>query len=88
MASCSVSLLLGALFYLTYPVWYAITPAPVFRDPFGRWSELHSCLESCTLIPVSVICLCLWFVLTVPLTLVQVRASASLLSPRPHRAEA
>ncbi|MGC4109887.1 MAG: sensor domain-containing protein [Nocardioides sp.] len=79
LASCSVSLLLGGVFYLGYPLWYAIAPPPVFREPFGRWSELHSCWQSCAVIPVSVICLALWFVVTVPLTRAQMRVSRSLL---------
>ncbi len=82
MAALSVSLLLGSAFYVTYPLWYAVAPPPVFREPFGPWSELHSVAEACALIPVSIVCLVLWYAVTIPMSRAQASVGRALLSAR------
>ncbi len=67
LAALTLSLFGGSIFYLIYPVLFALAPPPVFRDPFGPWSHLHSVAQSCAVMPVAVLCIVLWYVTTLPL---------------------
>jgi hypothetical protein len=85
MALVSVGLFLGSVFYLIYPFLYAVTPDPVFRQPFGSWSQLHSVAESCLVMPVAVIPFVLWYVTVLPFARADLAVGRRLLSPAEGR---
>ena len=41
LAILPISMLLGTVFYLVYPLLVAVTPADVFGQPFGPWLHLN-----------------------------------------------
>ncbi len=67
LAALTVCLFAGSIFYLFYPLLYAIAPPPVFREPFGSWSHLHSVAQACAVMPTAALCVVLWYATTVPL---------------------
>ena len=66
--SCGLSLVffLGGIFYLIFPLLYAVTPRQVFQSPLGFY-QLHSVPESVTLVPVGLAFLVLWYLTSVRL---------------------
>ncbi|MFS8359104.1 sensor histidine kinase [Streptomyces sp. CWNU-52H] len=52
---------LCGVFYLSYPLLYALTPPEVFRTPLGNGFRLHSVRQSCALVPLGPVFLLLWY---------------------------
>jgi len=46
---------LCGIFYLSYPLLYALTPSQVFRTPLGNGFRLHSVQESFALVPLGLV---------------------------------
>jgi hypothetical protein len=81
-SALSVTLFLGAPFYLIYPFLFWVTPAPAFRSPFGDWFQLHSVAEATVMMPLALVAFGLWLVLQVPLSRLELTLNRSLLGPR------
>jgi hypothetical protein len=81
LSAISALLLLSAAFYFSYPLLYAVTPAPVLRDPFGPWSHLSSVAQACAVVPVGALCVLLWYVTVYPLARAQAGIGRRLLAP-------
>lgn len=78
LATLSFSLLAGGVFYLIYPFLYAVTPDPVFRQPFGFFT-LHGVGQSFLLMPVGLAVFGLWYATVRPIMLAHARLARSLL---------
>lgn len=78
LATLSFSLFAAGLFYLGYPLLYAVTPDPAFRQPFGFFT-LHSVGQSFALIPLGLAYLAIWFGTVRPLMLAHARMTRALL---------
>jgi signal transduction histidine kinase len=85
--SCGLSLVffLAGIFYLIFPVLYAVTPRQVFRSPLGFY-QLHSVPESLSLVPLGLAFLLLWYLTSVRLANLNARLIRWLLAPTEHEA--
>lgn len=72
---------LAGLFYLLYPLTFALTPAQVFRTPFGPYLHLQSVAGSFVMVPLGLLLLALWYVGAVPLARLNALVIRSLLAP-------
>ncbi|WP_433889201.1 sensor histidine kinase [Streptomyces sp. CA-111067] len=77
----SFLLFAGGLFYLVYPVVFALTPPEVFRTPLGPRFHLHSVAESVAMVPLGLLLLALWYASAVPLARLNALVIRSLLAP-------
>jgi signal transduction histidine kinase len=80
LAILPISMLLAGLFYLIYPLLVAVTPANVFRQPFGPWWHLdfaHS-FVMCLFGPVF---FGLFWVTTKPLMAIYTKLTRAFLAP-------
>ncbi|MET8646440.1 sensor histidine kinase [Streptomyces sp. NPDC004096] len=80
-AGASFLIFVIGLFYLVYPLVFALTPPQVFRTPLGPRLHLHSVLESCAMMPLGLVLLALWYVSAVPLANLNAAVIRSLLAP-------
>ncbi|WP_081903706.1 sensor histidine kinase [Microbispora rosea] len=71
----------AGVFYLLYPLVFALTPAQVFRTPFGPHFHLQTVTESFVMVPLGLILLVLWYVSAVPLARLNALVIRSLLAP-------
>jgi hypothetical protein len=78
----SVTLFLGAVFYLVYPFLFWVTPQRVFGTPFGGWHELHTVADATIMMPLALVCFGLWYLLQLPLTRLELALTRALLGPR------
>ena len=72
---------LCGIFYLSYPLLYALTPPQVFRTPLGNGFRLHSVQESFALVPLGLVFFLLWYTTAVRLANLNARVIRSLLAP-------
>jgi Putative sensor len=66
-AALSFFLFAGGLFYLIYPLLFAVTPERVFGHPFGNLVQFHSVAQSCVMMPLALVSFGLWYGLAIPL---------------------
>ncbi|MFF7145293.1 sensor histidine kinase [Streptomyces nodosus] len=71
----------GGLFYLLYPLVFALTPPQVFRTPLGPRFHLETVAESFVMVPLGLVLLVLWYVGAVPLARLNALVIRSLLAP-------
>jgi signal transduction histidine kinase len=71
----------AGVFYLLYPLIFALTPAQVFRAPFGPQFHLQTVTESFVMVPLGLILLVLWYLSAVPLARLNAVVIRSLLAP-------
>lgn len=71
----------GGLFYLVFPLVFALTPPEVFRTPLGSHLQLHGVGESFVMVPFGLVLLVLWYVTAVPLARLNALVIRSLLAP-------
>ena len=76
----SVVLFLLGVFYVIYPLLFAVTPPTVFRSPLGFY-QLDGVGESFTLVPLGLMFFVLWYVTAVPLATLNARLIRALLAP-------
>jgi hypothetical protein len=79
LATLSFTLAAASVFYVVYPLLYAVTPRPVFSRPFGDWSHLHRLAETFALVPVGFVLFALWWVVVIPLARAEAGLTRSLL---------
>ncbi|MFI5887021.1 sensor histidine kinase [Streptomyces sp. NPDC051554] len=72
---------LCGVFYLSYPLLYALTPHQVFRTPLGNGFPLHNVQESFALVPLGPVFLLLWYTTAVRLANLNALVIRSLLAP-------
>ncbi|QFZ71935.1 sensor histidine kinase [Streptomyces fagopyri] len=77
----SFLLFLCGVFYLSYPLVYALTPSQVFRTPLGNAFRLHSVQESFALVPLGPLFLLLWYTTASRLAKLNALIIRSLLAP-------
>jgi hypothetical protein len=77
-AVLNIALFAGGVFYLIYPFLFWVTPERVFDHPFGHHS-LHSATDATVMMPLSLVCFGLWFVLVLPLTRLELATTHALL---------
>ncbi|MFD8421686.1 sensor histidine kinase [Streptomyces sp. NPDC059466] len=77
----SFLLFLCGVFYLSYPLVYALTPPQVFRTPLGNGFRLHSVPESFALVPLGPLFLLLWYASAPRLAKLNAVMIQSLLAP-------
>jgi signal transduction histidine kinase len=70
----------AGVFYLVYPVVFALTSAQVFRTPFGPLFKLQTVAGSFVMVPLGLILLVLWYVSAVPLARLNALVIRSLLA--------
>ena len=78
-SSLIVTLFVGTIFYLSYPLLYWATPPSVFGHPFGGLVDLHSVAQSTVMMPLALLSFGLWYVLTLPLTRLELSLTRALL---------
>jgi hypothetical protein len=78
VAVVQVFLFLGTAFYLIYPFLFWVTPAPVFRQPFGFFT-LHSVAQAALLEPLAVAAFALWWFTAIPLSRIEASLTRALL---------
>lgn len=83
-SALTVALFAGGMFYLSYPLLYAVTPQRVFGHPFTQSFTLHSVGQATIMMPLALVCFGLWYGLAVPLARAEVAVSCALLD-RPRR---
>jgi signal transduction histidine kinase len=71
----------AGLFYLLYPLVFALTPPQVFRTPLGPRFPLHGVAESFAMVPLGLLLLVLWYVGAVPFARLNARVVRLLLAP-------
>lgn len=71
----------AGVFYLVYPLVFALTPEQVFRTPLGPNFHLQTVTESFVMVPFGVACLALWYVSAVPFARLNAWVIRSLLAP-------
>jgi signal transduction histidine kinase len=71
----------AGVFYLLYPLVFALTSAQVFRTPFGPHFHLQTVAGSFVMVPLGLILLVLWYVSAVPLARLNALVIRSLLAP-------
>ncbi|WP_406118040.1 sensor histidine kinase [Streptomyces sp. NBC_00989] len=81
--TCGLSFLLFlcGVFYLSYPLVFALTPPTVFRTPLGNGFRLHSVQESFAMVPFGPVLLLLWYTTAVRLANLNALIVRSLLGP-------
>ncbi|WP_406489191.1 sensor histidine kinase [Streptomyces phaeochromogenes] len=72
---------LCGVFYLSYPLLYALTPPEVFRTPLGNGFRLHSVEQSFALVPLGPVFLLLWYTTAERLANLNALVIRSLLAP-------
>ncbi|WP_328497888.1 sensor histidine kinase [Streptomyces sp. NBC_00414] len=72
---------LCGVFYLSYPLLYALTPPEVFRTPLGNGFRLHSVRQSFALVPLGPAFLLLWYTTAERLAHLNALVVRSLLAP-------
>ncbi|MFE2714054.1 histidine kinase [Streptomyces mirabilis] len=72
---------LCGVFYLSYPLLYALTPPQVFRTPLGNGFRLHSVQESFALVPLGPVFFLLWYTTAARLANLNALVVRSLLAP-------
>ncbi|MFE3410623.1 sensor domain-containing protein [Streptomyces mirabilis] len=72
---------LCGVFYLSYPLLYALTPPQVFRTPLGNGFRLHSVQESFAMVPLGPVFLLLWYTTAERLAHLNALVIRSLLAP-------
>ncbi|MEY9929677.1 signal transduction histidine kinase [Catenulispora sp. GP43] len=75
----SAILFLAGVFYLIFPLLYAVTPADVFHTPLGF--PIDTLAGSFVLVPLSLVCFLTWYVTAVPLAHAEARLIRRLLAP-------
>jgi len=80
MTLLPITFLLGALFYLAYPLLVAVTPENVFGHPFGPWLILDWQL-SFMMYPLALLCFALFWWTTPPLMRGYARMTRAFLAP-------
>jgi signal transduction histidine kinase len=71
----------AGVFCLLYPLVFALSPAQVFRTPFGPHFHLQTVTGSFVMVPLGLILLVLWYVSAVPLARLNALVIRSLLGP-------
>ncbi|WP_078849464.1 sensor histidine kinase [Streptomyces sp. NRRL F-5126] len=71
----------AGVFYLLYPLEFALTPAQVFRTPFGPYVHLGSVEASFLMVPLGLALLVLGYAVAVPLARLNAWVIRSLLAP-------
>jgi signal transduction histidine kinase len=71
----------AGVFYLVYPLVFALTPPQVFRTPLGSHFHVQTVTGSFALVPLGLVCLVLWYVSAVPLARLNALVIRSLLAP-------
>lgn len=71
----------AGVFCLLYPLVFALTPAQVFRTPFGPHFHLQTVTGSLVMVPLGLVLLILWYVSAVPLARLNALVIRSLLGP-------
>lgn len=81
--TCGLSFLFFAcgVFYLSYPLVFALTPPEVFRTPLGNGFRLHSVRESFVMVPLGPVFLLLWYTTAVRLANLNAVLIRALLAP-------
>ncbi|WP_328684829.1 sensor histidine kinase [Streptomyces sp. NBC_00343] len=81
--TCGLSFLLFlcGVFYLSYPLVFALTPPAVFRTPLGNGFRLHGVGESFAMVPLGPVFLLLWYTTAVRLANLNALVIHSLLGP-------
>ncbi|MDX3761832.1 sensor histidine kinase [Streptomyces sp. AK02-04a] len=77
----SFLLFLCGVFYLAYPLLFALTPPQVFRTPLGNGFRLHSVQESFAMVPLGPVFLLLWYTTAERLANLSALVIRSLLAP-------
>ncbi|MFD9653444.1 sensor histidine kinase [Streptomyces mirabilis] len=72
---------LCGVFYLSYPLLYALTPPQVFRTPLGNGFRLDSVQESFALVPLGPVFFLLWYTTAERLANLNALVIRSLLAP-------
>lgn len=72
---------LCGVFYLSYPLLFALTPPQVFRTPLGNGFRLHSVQESFAMVPLGPVFLLLWYTTAERLAHLNALVIRSLLAP-------
>ncbi|MFJ6216164.1 sensor histidine kinase [Streptomyces sp. NPDC092296] len=71
----------AGVFYLGYPLVFALTPPQVFRTPLGPHFPLETVTGSFAMVPLGLVLLVLWYVSAVPLARLNAWVIRSLLAP-------
>ncbi|WP_405856765.1 sensor domain-containing protein [Streptomyces sp. NBC_01515] len=81
--TCGLSFLLFlcGVFYLSYPLVFALTPPAVFRTPLGNGFRLHGVGESFAMVPFGPVFLLIWYTTAVRLANLNALVIHSLLGP-------
>jgi signal transduction histidine kinase len=81
--TCGLSFLffVCGVFYLSYPLVFALTPSEVFRTPLGNGFGLHSVQESFAMVPLGPVFLLLWYTTAVRLANLNALLVRALLAP-------
>ncbi|MFE2883634.1 sensor histidine kinase [Streptomyces sp. NPDC059272] len=81
--TCGLSFLffVCGVFYLSYPLVFALTPPEVFRTPLGNGFRLHSVQESFAMVPLGPVFLLLWYTTAVRLANLNAILTRALLAP-------
>lgn len=77
----SFLLFTGGMFYLAYPLVFALTPDQVFRTPLGPGFHLHTVAGSVVMVPLGLALLALWYAAAAPWARLNARVVRSLLAP-------
>ncbi|MFG2259048.1 sensor histidine kinase [Streptomyces mirabilis] len=72
---------LCGVFYLSYPLLFALTPPQAFRTPLGNGFRLHSVQESFAMVPLGPVFLLLWYTTAERLAHLNALVIRSLLAP-------
>jgi signal transduction histidine kinase len=80
-AGASFLIFAAGVFYVAYPLVFAVTPPPVLRTPLGSHLHVQTVAGSFALVPLGLACLVLWYVSTVPLARLNALVIRSLLAP-------
>ena len=83
--TCGLSAVLfpGGVFYLIYPLLFAVTPPALFREPLGFF-QLTGTAESFAMMPVGLAFGVIWYVTAVRLTTLNALVIDALLAPARH----
>jgi signal transduction histidine kinase len=80
MTILPITFLLGAAFYLVYPLLVAVTPPNIFDHPFGTWLHLDW-QQSFVVYPAALVCFALFWTTTKPLMRGYARLTHAFLAP-------
>ena len=84
--TCGLSaiLFLCSVFYLSYPLLFAVTPPSLFRQPLVGSFQVNGTAESFMMMPLGLAFGVIWYVTAVPLATLNARVTRALLAPTEH----